>query len=136
MSLTRRFLAPGVMAVTLLFAGAACGSSDDSSSPEAFCDKLEQLDASNEIEFDSLSDEEAAQQLKAIFDDLRSTAPPAIKSSVDRMADAVDAFAQIDVSDPEALNEAALEVDGAELDTAFEELDAYALEECGVDLGD
>lgn len=121
------------MVAALSFAAVACGSSSGSSS-KSFCDKIVELSESDDFEFETLSDEEATKRMSKAFKDLEASAPGEVKSSVAELANAMEAVANIDMSDPEAMMAAGENLDEEKLEEASQKLDDYVKNECGIDL--
>jgi uncharacterized coiled-coil DUF342 family protein len=140
----RRLLA---MVVTGAFAVAACGD-DDGGSVESFCAAVEELASSLETEPTDAPDIETMnEQLNELQSDIEAVAdaaPDEISEEIDTIVTAsreqFDAFRQMDELTDEQFaaafdNPAFSEEASAEIDAAQEAANAYALEECGVDLG-
>lgn len=140
----RRLLA---LVVTGAFAVAACGD-DGGGSVESFCAAVEELATSLETDPTDAPDVETMNdQLDEFESDIEAVAaaaPDEISEEVDTILsasrDQFDAFRQMDdlseeqfatvFDDPAFSDETFVEVDAAQ-----EAANAYALEECGVDLG-
>jgi hypothetical protein len=140
----RRLLA---MVVTGAFAVAACGD-DGGGSVESFCAAVEELASSLETEPTDAPDIETMnEQLNELQSDIEAVAdaaPDEISEEIDTIVTAsreqFDAFRQMDELTDEQFaaafdNPAFSEEASAEIDAAQEAANAYALEECGVDLG-
>lgn len=123
--LLRRAL--GLAAVpALLVTAAACGDSDGGGGDTAsFCDRFQELD-----ERYSGIDDPTDEDFTDAIDEIAELDPPAeIEDDWNTMIEAFRSFADIDVSDPEAL----ADVDFTEAEAASDRVDSYLSEECGID---
>jgi hypothetical protein len=151
-----------VLVLPVLVFGAGCGGDDDDdggsvaasvSGSGSFCDRAESVQA----EFDSLDSEFSGSELPSgdVFDraadaiaDLADDAPSEIKADLETVADGVreiaDLFGEVDLSDPEALNDPDNAEALQEMSTRMGELDekvtgasdrveTYLKDECGID---
>ena len=133
------------MTIALVCTGAlllaACGDddgddvddTDDAAAPAAdtdFCQAIQGIDDRYADEPPTADPEEAADQMEEVLSDLRNIDPPSeIEEEWATYLDALDAFTQIDLTDPEA---AAEELDFAEMQGAIQTVETYIREECGV----
>lgn len=140
----RRLLATVVVGA---FAVAACGD-DGGGSVESFCAAVEELATSLETDPTDAPDVETMnEQLDELQSDIEAVAdaaPDEVSEEIDTIVSAsreqFDAFRQMDELSEEqfvaAFDDPAFsEETSAEVDAAQETANAYALEECGVDLG-
>lgn len=125
-----------VLAGLLVLTAVSCGGDDGTGSraeddlggdPEAFCDRLEELNDADELDMN-----EAA--AAAAFDDLVELAPEEIDSDLARLQRAVEELERLDEDDPEAFG-AAFEIF---LDPvvagSLEDFVRYAEDECGIEI--
>ena len=119
----RRLLA--ALAVPALALGlAACGDDDDSASAESFCDAAREI----EERFSNMDPSTPAEFEEAIaaIDELD---PPAeIADDWETMMEALESFADIDLTDPNAFDESAF----SDAEAASERVGEYMEEECGI----
>lgn len=71
-------------------------------------------------------------QAKAAVGDLKASAPDEIQSDVNLLADAVDTLANLDFSDPKAMQDVGSKVDSDKLDKASDNIEAYAKKHCKI----
>lgn len=124
-----RALAGLIVVVSLLLA--ACGSDasapgGDSGDVEAFCALMEESEESGD-DLDPTTPEGQA-QLAEILD----TAPSGIKGDLEVLFEMVEQFEGVDENDPEAFEEAFALMFNPEFLAAAENLDTFAVEECGL----
>ena len=131
-----------ILAVTAVAAIAAtsCGSSGGGGSVEAFCERLAEFQA-REGEFqNAFEDPEQLDEAVDAVDGIADAAPDEIRDDAkvvaDGFRDLADAFSDIDPDDPDAALEAFEDVDEqlAEVEEASAAVEAYAAENCGLDL--
>lgn len=142
-----------LLLVPLLALVAGCGDDDDAAGG-SFCDRAQAVDR----QFDALDEEFGGNDLPSaaaldeaadVIADLADGAPDEIQGDLTTFADGireiVDLFAEIDLTDAEALsdpeNAAALQamnerMEGldAEMDEATENVGRYLQDECGIDI--
>ena len=123
--LLRRAL--GLAAVpALLLTAAACSDSDDGGDDAAsFCDRFRELDE----RYSGLDDPTDEDFTDAISEISELDPPAEIEDDWNTMIEAFRSFADIDVSDPEAL----ADVDFTEAEAASDRVDSFLSEECGID---
>jgi hypothetical protein len=122
--------------VCLIVTAAACGGDDGDDvtaaesgggDPEAFCDRLQELDEADDL---NLDDEAALDALEELAD----LAPEEIDGQLNRIARAFEELAELDEDDPEAFG-AAFEIFlDPTMARALEDFSAYAEDECGVEV--
>jgi hypothetical protein len=129
-----RALLAAVSVLALLATAAACGDDDggESGSPEAFCAQIQ--DATSEVSFSAADPD---YDFDVVLETFRSATPPdEIEADWNLIRGALEAMSEIDFDDPESLEQLDDDpVDFEELDAASQRIEAYVLEECGVDLG-
>jgi hypothetical protein len=112
---------------------AAPDDADDEAAPAAdteFCQAIQGVDDRYADEPPAADPEEAADQMEEVLSDLRDIDPPSeIEEEWDTYLEALEAFTQIDLTDPEA---AAEELDFAEMQGAIQRVEQYIREECGI----
>ena len=128
---TPRRLAVGIAAVLLAGGLAACGddggdggdSGDSGGSAEEFCSVGDDLDAF------SSTDEIDNDQFQSALDDAVDAAPDEIKDDVETVR---EAFADVDLSDPQALTDPDVQetFTSPEFKEASSNLDAYVKDNC------
>jgi len=115
---------------------AACGgddgggeaSGDDGGDPEAFCDRLRELDEDEGLDLD---DTDVAE----VFAELADIAPEEIDSDLARMQDAFEALAALEEEDNEDAFGAAFEIIlDPRLTSSLEDFTEYAEDECGIEV--
>ncbi|HLT69837.1 MAG TPA: hypothetical protein VKZ72_06705 [Acidimicrobiales bacterium] len=115
-----------VTVAALALTAAACGDDDDSS---AFCDEMREVDAELQA-----TDPTTDEGFQAALDRLREVEPPPeIEEAWATFLDAYQALADVDTSDPEAID--ALDTEqlaGAE--QAWNEIADHLEEECGLEV--
>jgi hypothetical protein len=127
----------------LLLFGCGDGGSAAGGSKAAFCDEVQQLTALDEILSDS-SDPEKLAAATSAFDDLTAAAPGEIKSEMAQLnavyKKITEALAGINADNADEAFAAVFGVigqfDQQELEQATTKVEAYAKDECGVDITD
>lgn len=116
-----------VAAPALVLTAAACGDDDDASSTASFCDEYKSLEE-RFSDVDDPTSEDFGEALEA-FKDLDP--PEEIADEWDTMVNALEGFADIDLSDPEALENA--DIDTEAVDEASTRIDNFLKDECGIE---
>ncbi len=119
--------------VLLLAAAAACGGEDggsdtvDDGDPEAFCERLQELDESGDLDLDDAEAVEA-------FDDLVDLAPEEIDSDANRIQRAFEELSELNEDDPDAFGAAFEIILDPRLTSSLEDFAEYAEDECGLEV--
>lgn len=128
-----------LLAAPVVIGVLALGCSSNDASPEAFCAKLAELgDLSITLDGDPAVLEDASQELT----ELAEVAPDEVRSSVEVLSNALDtmgrAAAEAGTDSAGSLDAAlgALAPDIAVIETASEDVDAYAQQNCQISLLD
>lgn len=124
-----------LLAVVLLLAAVACGgddggseSADGDGDPEAFCDRLVELDEADELDLDD------ADALAAL-DELVELAPEEIDSDLSRIQDAFEELVALEEDGGEDAFGAAFEIIlDPRLTSSLDDFAEYAEDECGVEV--
>jgi hypothetical protein len=118
------------LAVGLALILAACSSDGTPRSTEAFCARLADLREGNPIT-DALSDDQAADEVITILDDLIDIAPQQLKGDLRTFRGLVDDIRDIDPTDLESAEETVRKLATADVISAGESLADYARDRCG-----
>jgi hypothetical protein len=134
-----------------LLALVSCGGDDDDS-PEAFCDRAEAFDEEfreleSQFESDEMPTPEAFERAADSIEELAEGAPDEIEDDLRTMVEGIREVAgvlgDVDLSDPAALTDPALqelaprmEELGEEMDTAGSNIEDYLQSECGLTFED
>lgn len=128
-----------LLATSMIIGVLALGCSSNEASPEAFCAKLDELgDLSITLGGDPAVLEAASQELT----ELAEVAPEGVKSSVEVLSNALDTMGRASAQaggNPAASLDAALGALGPDIDiieTASEDVDVYAQQNCQMSLLD
>ncbi len=105
------------------------GGSDaeDEGDPEAFCERLQELDQSGDLDLDDAEAVEA-------FEDLVALAPEEIDSDVNRIQRAFEELSALDEDDPDAFGGAFEIILDPRLASSLEDFAGYAEDECGLEV--
>lgn len=123
-----RKLMAALSAMTLIGI-AGCGNDDEAAGGDQFCEDVEA--AAAQTAFDPA---EPDYDFEVVAGLLRDTTPPEeIREEWEMNLRAVEMFADFDAEDPEAVDESE-PLDFEELDAATRRMEAFILEECGVDI--
>ncbi len=133
-----RFRAPALstVLVLLLAVTAACGGDDGGSDvatdaggdPEAFCERLQELDEADELDLDEVETFEA-------FDELVDLAPEEIDSDMERIQEAFEELTALEEEEGEDAFGAAFEIIlDPLLTSSLEDFTEYAEDECGIEV--
>ena len=124
--------------VLVVSASGLAGCSDDEGDPAAFCAGVQEVQSIESLIGAAPAEQDPATSLRAAGErlrDLSGDAPDEVASDVRRLADAVETLAEA-AADPDIGVAARLgELDREALVEAAMDVEAYAREECGVDLG-
>jgi hypothetical protein len=133
----RPLRAPALICVLflLLVAAAACGGDDDGSDgdeaaggdPDAFCERLEELDDADELDLDETEAFEA-------FDELVDLAPEDLAEDLSRIQEAFEELSDLDEDDPDSFGAAFEIILDPRVASALEGFAEYAEDECGVEV--
>ena len=123
----------------------ACGDDDGGGDLAAFCDAVDRIEASGdpfEVADDPVAFQAEISSFRDALDDARANAPSEISDEVDEIASQVDrayeALSEIEDPTDDAQVEAALAPfdDDDEDEDLSDEVDAFILDECGIDLNE
>ena len=118
-----------VLSAMTLFGIAACGNDDDAAGSDQFCEEVEAAAAQT-----GFNPAEPDYDFEVVAGLLRDTTPPEeIREEWEMNLRAIEAFSQMDSEDPDAFDDTE-PLDFDELDAATRRMEAFILEECGVDL--
>jgi hypothetical protein len=124
-----RAVAQGLV-LTLAVVGAACSSDGSPRSTEAFCARLADLREGNPIT-DALTDDQAADEVITILDDLIDIAPQQLKGDLRTFRGLVDDIREIDPTDVASAEETVRKLATADVVSAARSLADYARDRCG-----
>ena len=126
--------AAALLTVVLLLAAVACGgddggsdSADGGGDPEAFCERLQELDEAGDLDLDDA-------QAVAAFEDLVDLAPEEIDSDVNRIQRAFEELSALDEDGLDAFGAAFEIILDPRLASSLEDFAAYAEDECGLEV--